>query len=113
MDYIVYILTNSKNRCTYIGITNNPIRRVRQHNGELVGGARYTTMRKGDGDWSIYGFIDGLDKRLALSIEKKIHIHSRKAKGDSPLDKRLNYINELLLQYENLKLTLVTPIILN
>ena len=43
MSYLCYFLTNStKERFTYVGITNNFARRLRQHNGEIVGGARYT-----------------------------------------------------------------------
>lgn len=30
----------------YTGITTEPHRRVRQHNGELTGGARYTASRR-------------------------------------------------------------------
>eukprot|EP00122_Pirum_gemmata_P014970 Pgem_evm1s13979 len=45
-NYIVYVLTNSCNKRTYLGVTNNSIRRLRQHNGELKGGARSTKMAK-------------------------------------------------------------------
>lgn len=98
-NYLVYLLVNNKNNCTYIGCTNNSTRRLRQHNGELVGGAKYTTMRKGEGEWSYFGQICNLDKHTALSIEKKIQKRSRKTTGCSPLDKRLNCINKLLEEY--------------
>jgi predicted GIY-YIG superfamily endonuclease len=101
-NYIVYLLKNSHNNCTYVGITNNPERRLRQHNGEIKGGARYTHNKKETSIWSYYGFILGLDKSTALSIEKKIHIHSRKYKGNNPLEKRINCINNILKDYNNL-----------
>ncbi len=103
MNYIVYILINTNNNCTYVGITNNPIRRLRQHNGELKGGARYTTMKKELGKWIMHSYIPNLNKNIALSIEKKIHIHSKKYKG-TPIEKRINYINDLLQKYEDIKL---------
>ena len=101
MDYIIYLLTNSENNCTYIGITNNPERRLRQHNGEIKGGAKYTSIKKGNGKWDYYGFILGLEKNEALSIEKKIHIYSKKTTGNNPLEKRLNCTNNLLKDYEH------------
>ena len=107
MDYIIYLLINSENNCTYIGITNNPERRLRQHNGEIKGGAKYTSFKKGNGKWEFYGFILGVDKHEALSIEKKIHIHSKKYKGTSPLEKRLNCINNLLKSYDHLFFTVL------
>lgn len=100
-NYLVYLLINTVNNCTYIGMTNNLIRRIRQHNGELVGGAKYTTNKKKDGIWLIYGTINGLEKRQALSLEKKIQIRSRKTKGLTPLDKRLNCISKLLTEEYN------------
>jgi len=95
-DYIVYLLIHSNSNKTYIGITNNPERRIRMHNAEIKGGARYTTMNLKGGRWDYYGFILNLSKSMALSIEKRIHIHSRKSSGKTPLEKRINYINGLL-----------------
>lgn len=44
-DWYVYIL-----RCAddtlYTGVTTDPERRLREHNGELKGGARYTRARQ-------------------------------------------------------------------
>jgi predicted GIY-YIG superfamily endonuclease len=101
-NYIIYLLYNTNSNYTYVGITNNPNRRIRQHNGELVGGAKYTKMKKGDGFWEYYGFILDLEKIESLIIEKKIHIHSKKTKGNSPLEKRLNCINNILKDYPHL-----------
>ena len=95
-SYIVYLLKNDFNNCTYVGITNNPERRIRQHNGEIKGGARYTHMKKENGNWNYYGFILDCEKCEAYSIEKKIHIHSRKTYGKTPLEKRINCINNIL-----------------
>jgi len=51
----VYILEREGGRQTYVGFTVNPARRLRQHNGELVGGAKYTT--RGDGKWRFAAII--------------------------------------------------------
>jgi len=101
-EYIIYLIINNKNGLTYVGITNNPERRIRQHNGEIKGGAKYTTLKKENGSWEYYAFIHSLNKSEALSIEKKIHIYSRKTKGKTPLERRLKCINQIL-EKENKK----------
>lgn len=105
-EYVVYILINTSHNKTYVGITNNPKRRLRQHNGELVGGAKYTTLNRGNGEWLFYGFIKNLEKRQSLSIEKKIKIKSRKLKG-TPINRRLQAINLILLEYNNLNFDII------
>lgn len=104
-NYIVYLLINNTHNKTYIGITNHQTRRIRQHNGEITGGARYTTSNKGEGEWKYYGWIKSeniLEKNLALSIEKKIKIRSKKLKG-SPLERRLKAINTILDENQNVQ----------
>jgi putative endonuclease len=99
MTYCVYLLINTNNNKTYVGITNNINRRIRQHNKELVGGARYTTMNLDNGQWIYYGFINNLLKNTSLSLEKKIKIKSKKLKGSTPLEKRINAINDVIDTY--------------
>jgi len=71
-----YVLINDWDNKTYNGYTNNPARRLRQHNGEISGGARYTTRRrKKDGavprNWEFLVLIEcpGMTQRQALSLE--------------------------------------------
>jgi predicted GIY-YIG superfamily endonuclease len=54
---------------TYAGYTVDPDRRLRQHNGEICGGA-YSTKRHG-GSWSFAFVVEsqGFDRHLALSFE--------------------------------------------
>ena len=109
MSYCVYLLINTNNNKTYIGITNNINRRIRQHNCDLVGGAKYTTSNRDNGKWIYYGFINQLSKNISLSLEKKIKIKSRKLKG-TPLERRLiaiNYIIDNYNLYNDIKINFV------
>lgn len=107
-NYIIYVLYNTQSTCTYVGITNKPDRRIRQHNGELVGGAKYTKHKKGEGMWKYYGWVKSIDgyimeKNIALSLEKRIQIFSRKMKGKTPIERRLNTIEKLIQEYDGLE----------
>ncbi len=74
MTWFCYILRNTNERWkgqTYNGSTNNPVRRLRQHNEEIVGGAR-ATHGKG-GAWEIYALVAGFPDHVnALSCEWRI-----------------------------------------
>lgn len=69
-----YILRNKNpqySNLTYNGSTNNPKRRLRQHNGEISGGAVYT--KKAPAGWEIYFLMTGFpDHKNALSCEWRI-----------------------------------------
>lgn len=100
--YYCYILKNShephKNR-TYNGFTNNPKRRIRQHNGEIKGGAKYTRSF-GNSTWEIYALITGFtSKSNALQCEWRIkHPDNKKRRSNkynSPMG-RIKGLNEVL-----------------
>jgi len=70
--YYCYILKNSDNNRTYNGFTVNPKRRLRQHNQEIVGGAKYT-KKHGNKNWEMYVLITGFpDEINALQAEWRI-----------------------------------------
>ena len=67
-NYICYIL--KCDNWTYNGCTNNFKRRIRQHNGEIKGGAKCTSRR---GPWAPYCIITGFQDNIeALQTEWRI-----------------------------------------
>lgn len=61
---------------TYIGMTNNVTRRLRQHNREIVGGARSTEW--GAPNWRMVLYVDGFTTRSeACRWEKLAKLRSR------------------------------------
>lgn len=60
-----YLLLSSTR--TYIGCSNNPSKRLRQHNGEIKGGAKATLMHR---PWRHKAIVTGFKTRTsALSFE--------------------------------------------
>jgi len=98
-NYYVYLLIHNIHNKTYLGITNNLKRRLRQHNREIKGGAKYTSMNLMNGKWNYYLLIPNLTKREALSKERIIKNKRRKGKGKTPLDRRLDIIIKLNYNY--------------
>ena len=74
-NYVVY----SPDNRTYVGSTVNLARRIRQHNGELVGGAKYTRGRQ----WRFLCVVRNKNacNRKCLSEEWHIKWHTRKQKS--------------------------------
>ncbi len=109
--YNIYLLFNTFNNKTYVGITNNLNKRIRQHNGEIVGGAKYTTSNKENGEWKYYGIIKSkeniIEKNRALSIEKKIKIRSKKSKG-TPIERRMKAINSIIEENNDVEFIIFT-----
>lgn len=53
--YVVYLIRNQRGR-SYIGYTSDVKRRLRQHNGLIVGGAKSTRNR---GPWTLVCYVRG------------------------------------------------------
>jgi structure-specific endonuclease subunit SLX1 len=65
--YVLRSLNPAHTRSTYVGYTNHPARRLRQHNGELTSGARRT---KGKRPWEMAAVVAGFPtKTSALQFE--------------------------------------------
>jgi predicted GIY-YIG superfamily endonuclease len=101
-NHYCYILRNNyephKNR-TYNGYTVNPNRRIRQHNQEIKGGAKYT-KKWGNKSWEIYALLKGFPDHInALQCEWRIKHPTKKRirsnKYNSPSG-RITGLNEIL-----------------
>jgi len=65
--YYCYLIYSLKLKKTYIGITNNLTKRIKQHNHEIKGGAKST---RGDCNWKYYIIIGNfLHKQDACRFE--------------------------------------------
>ena len=68
MSYVVYILKSDK--YSYVGMTNDFFKRIRQHNQEIKGGAKYTSRRT---EWYPICIIDGFETmKEAMQCEWKL-----------------------------------------
>ena len=84
--YLVYLLKSDN--YSYVGMTNDFTRRLRQHNKEIKGGARYTSKRD---SWYPVLIIDGFqDMKSAMQCEWRLK------RGKKGVDGRIRYLNDYL-----------------
>ena len=89
----VYLIIASNNR-SYVGSTVDIHRRLRQHNKEISGGARYTSMSD---NWQLATWISGFPTwSSALQFEWRWKDLTRKQKSMVPLERRLLALKELI-----------------
>lgn len=81
---------------TYVGATVDPARRLRQHNGEICGGARATAGRHWRRRFLVGGFAD---ERAALRFEWRWKYLTRQAPGDSFMERRAHALSLLLADF--------------
>lgn len=89
---------------TYVGYTTNPLRRLRQHNGLLVGGARFT-KRNNNGKWMFLAVVTSpsFTNNLALSFEwhlKHLKHGQPKMQKHRPLNRMTNLIHNIKTNYK-------------
>ena len=89
-NWFFYLVCNK--HYTYAGISVDPDRRLRQHNGEIKGGAKYTT-RKGSG-WKHMCIIEGFDTSInCMRFEWAVkHCHPLRKGGITMRLKKLKTI---------------------
>lgn len=92
MSFFCYLL-HSGNTKTYIGATVDPDRRLRQHNGELVGGARRTSGLQ----WKRALYVGGFpDWTAALQFEWAWKYHGRQGQDRRGLCGKIRALLALL-----------------
>jgi structure-specific endonuclease subunit SLX1 len=100
-QFFVYLLESSTKGATYVGATVNLIRRLRQHNKEIKGGANYTGMKVSKGEtWRRVCYVCGFpDWRSALQFEWRWKQITRKVNNSSfkkPIERRMEALKILL-----------------
>ena len=97
-----YIIENKK--YTYVGVSNNVKKRLRAHNGDIKGGAKYTTS-KGSG-WKHICVIHGFPTKIeSMQFEWALkHVPPRNAGGMK------NRIKKLLILLYKEKWTSKSPL---
>ena len=74
-SFSVYVLRSSCTNRTYVGATTNMARRIRQHNGELAGGARATSAGR---PWRCVALVRNLPSWSdALKLEWRLKRRQR------------------------------------
>jgi predicted GIY-YIG superfamily endonuclease len=89
-----YLLKSCDGDRTYVGATVDVDRRLRQHNGEISGGARATSGRSWERVCYVLGFEN---QRAALQFEWRWKYYSRKTNGP-PLERRMDALRRLLAE---------------
>ena len=98
MSFICYCLIRSDSGATYIGATVDMEHRLRQHNGAIKGGAKYTSLALAKGhSWEIACNVSGFPSwNAALQFEWMWKHISRKKQNSGPLERRIKALIDLV-----------------
>lgn len=107
--HMLYILYNEKNNQTYNGYTIDFKTRLRKHNCQLVGGARFTTrlVKSKNVEWKPLALIHvrnpEFDLKRALSVEWSIKYPTNRRPRPANFNNPIGRIRGLSLVLENPK----------
>lgn len=101
--YHCYLISSEKKKRTYIGITNNLPRRLKQHNGKIKGGAKST--RSGKGSWVYHTIVGEFANKSDASKFEWYWKHIRSINGNwrrnsSGIENKIKRLIELLVSDE-------------
>ena len=88
---VCYCIRNEKKTKTYVGATNHFCRRIRQHNREIVGGAKATGGHK----WHKIILVHGFDTRHDL-LSFEWHFKHVRTVNKSGIKRRVEALTKLL-----------------
>jgi len=91
----LYVLQSQANKKkSYVGVTNKMARRLRQHNGEITGGAKFTRSNR---PWVIVAQFKCEARSRALSLEWNVKHRLSRRKGDAAgIEGKLTAIRRLV-----------------
>ena len=90
--YLVYLI--KCDNLSYIGMTNDFTHRIRQHNQEIKGGAKYTKKKK---NWYPICIIDGFpDLRSACQCEWRLKHFARGHGSIKGANNKIRYLSKFL-----------------
>lgn len=88
--WIFYIIWHETTNATYAGVSPNVHRRLRQHNSEIAGGAKYTTSKEA-GKWKHICFVHGFrTKQEILQFEWAVKHQPPRGKNGGGLPMRIH-----------------------
>jgi len=105
-EFSCYCITNGCR--TYVGATTDFRRRLRQHNQEIKGGAKYT--RCTPGEWRLLIRVVGFDTwRDTLKFEWRWKHIRKYRRGQNPVQRRFDTLEKTLELWDNPKLKKILP----
>ena len=91
---VTYCLVGAGGKRTYVGWTTDLARRLRQHNGEISGGAASTRAGR---PWIVLCQVPRSSPQEAMRLEAQWKSESRKLRGGTPAERRRKALAKVLM----------------